>query len=376
MKLYLFNPENDIALVHGRRGFTMSPIVSRLRADGAMLPMWYADKGDAVLGVCRDYVWLRSVCDAFGLCAQPVGSVDVPEYAGSPWGWSFDSARCLTDAGASVIGDDRIERIAMLSHRRISVEVMNRLREELPFAIPRVPVEVTDIDSLAAIVDDAPVYVKAPWSSSGRGVFEVKKLDERVKARVNGILRRQGSVLVEESLDKKRDFAMLFRARDSQVEWVGYSLFFNSAGDAYGGNILAGDDFIEDMLVSAGASRDKLHAIRGVLPAILAGLLGDVYNGYLGVDMLIAADGMIAPCVEVNLRMTMGVVAHILTSRYVSPGVTGVFRVMHGLPEATAGAVIDECRLKSGSVYLTPPSDSGFNFVMEVGCQDIVDRNL
>ena len=365
MKLYLFNPENDIALVHGRRHFTMSPVVARLHDDGALLPLWYADGGDLVLGSCSDPGWLHDVRMKFGLDAVPVMRCD-SSVVGSPWGWSFDAARRLSAAGASVIDDVRIGSIAALSHRRISVEVMRRLHSMLPFALPPVPEELTSCDRLSALVSQSAVYVKAPWSSSGRGVFRVDAVDDMVAARVNGILRRQGSVLVESALDKRLDFAMLFRACGGKVEWAGYSLFFNSMGDAYGGNILADDASLEDMLVSAGASRDRLHAIRDALVVVLAELIGDAYDGYFGVDMLLTASGMIDPCVEVNLRMTMGVVAHILASRYVADGRVGLFRVTHGLSGADALPVVENSRLVDGKVYLTPRSVDGFNFTMEI----------
>lgn len=376
MKLYLFNPENDIALVHGRRRFTMSPHVARLHRDGALLPMWYAGEEDAVLGACEDNAWLDSVRRSFGLRVCAVSSVEKVAYMGVPWGWSYDAARILSDAGALVISDDSVERIARLSHRRISVRVMERLHAMLPFRLPRVPVEVNDVDILRQIVAEYPVYVKAPWSSSGRGVFRVASFDEKVVARVNGILRRQGSILVEESLDKKRDFAMLFHSAHGCVQWIGYSLFFNAVGDAYGGNILAADDEIEDMLVCDGASRAHLHAIRKVLPSVLAEIIGDTYEGYFGVDMLVASDGMIDPCVEVNLRMTMGVVAHALMSRYMSRESRGVFRVVRGLPDCGDAPVVDDCRLVSGRVHLTPSSVDGFNFIMEASGQSKVDRHL
>lgn len=365
MKLYLFNPENDIALVHGKRRFTMSPLVARLHDDGALLPLWYAGGDDLVLGSCDDSVWLRDARLAFGLGAKVVDKCD-GGCQGSPWGWSYDAARQLALSGASVIDDMRIGRIAALSHRRITVEVMRRLHEMLGFALPPVPVELTFPCDLPPLVSRTPVYVKAPWSSSGRGVFRVDTVDDKVLARVNGILRRQGSALVEEALDKKLDFAMLFRARAGRVEWVGYSLFFNSVGDAYGGNILADDASLEDMLVAAGASRDHLVAVRDALETILSELIGDAYDGYFGVDMLLTRSGMIDPCVEVNLRMTMGVVAHILTDRYMAPGRMGMFRVTHGLSGDDAPPVVENARLTAGKIYLTPRSSDGFNFSMEV----------
>ncbi len=376
MKLYLFNPENDIALAYGRRRFTMSQNVARLHDDGALLPMWYASDCDAVLGVCHDGEWLDFVRASFGIGAVVTESCRHGVYNGSPWGWSFDVSRRLSSAGAAVISDEKIDAIASLSHRRVTVRIMQRLHDSLDFPLPRVPVEISDTGSLLRRVSESPVYVKAPWSSSGRGVFRVDTVDERVLARVEGVLRRQGSVLVEDALEKKCDFAMLFHISGGIVSWVGYSFFFNAVGDAYGGNMLADDSRIEDLLVANGAVRERLHAIRNLLVDVLADIIGDAYEGYFGVDMLITESGMIAPCIELNLRMTMGVVAHILKSRYLPDGVTGIYRVLSDIPSSVTAPVIENGKLLKGSVFLTPPSAGGFNFIMEAGGQLISDRCL
>lgn len=42
---------------------------------------------------------------------------------------------------------------------------------------------------------------------------------------------------------------------------------------------------------------------------ILQSMIAPRYSGPVGIDMLATADGHINPCVEINLRMTMGMVA-------------------------------------------------------------------
>jgi hypothetical protein len=54
------------------------------------------------------------------------------------------------------------------------------------------------------------------------------------------------------------------------------------------------------------------------------------YSGYAGVDMMICETDegyRIQPCVEINMRMNMGVVARIFHSRYMEPGAEGKFVV-------------------------------------------------
>ncbi len=362
MKIYLFNPENDIALAYCGRRFNMSAQVSRLHEDGALLPVWYASDGDAVLASGCHREWCDDVPVRFGLSPCVIERCD--GYIGVPWGWSSDAARQLSAAGAVALSPDRLDKIAELSHRRVSIKVMSRLSEMLDFPLPPVPVEAFTLAEVERCLGDGAVYVKAPWSSSGRGVFMVDGMDLNVSRRIESVIRKQGSVLVEKALDKKRDFAMLFHAAEGDVRPLGYSLFFNAAGDAYGGNLLAADDEIESMLVADGAARSSLHAIRDAIAIVLSEIIGDAYDGYLGVDMLVAESGMIAPCVEVNMRMTMGVVAHIWCERFLAPESRGIFRVMRGyMPGGCENVVIRDKRLVSGTVSLTPPPpDGGFAF--------------
>ncbi|MDE6174295.1 MAG: hypothetical protein K2F88_01880, partial [Duncaniella sp.] len=61
-------------------------------------------------------------------------------------------------------------------------------------------------------------------------------------------------------------------------------------------------------LVSSGC----LDSVIGNEEKILGGLIGNSYRGWLGVDMMVYRedDAMkLMPCIELNLRMTMGVVA-------------------------------------------------------------------
>ncbi len=363
MRIHLFNPENDVSLAYGRCHVTMSPLVRRLHDDGALLPLWYAGAGDLVYAPLADREWVDRMLSLFALDVTPVDSCRGA--VGAPWGWSYDACRTLRSAGASVIDDDRVERLRMLSHRRISAEIMSRLSGLLDMELPPVPEEIASVAGVLECMHEwGAVYVKAPWSSSGRGVFLVDSMTPSVERRISGILRRQGSVMVEKALNKKRDFAMLFYSEKGRVTMCGYSVFFNSSGDTYGGNIMADRSELEDMIVAAGASRSGLHAVAAALERILGALVADCYEGYFGVDMLVTDSGMIAPCVELNLRMTMGVVAMIWRERYLHEASTGIFRVS-AAEHIGEAPVVEAGRLKSGVLSLTPSAPGGFFFTVE-----------
>ena len=102
---------------------------------------------------------------------------------------------------------------------------------------------------------------------------------------------------------------MLFECHHEGLDFIGYSLF-ESRNGAYSKNIIASNEDIEDM-ISGYISRDTLIAIREELTTILADILVGYYEGFLGVDQIICQSDspMFVPVSEINLRMTMGLIA-------------------------------------------------------------------
>ena len=120
-------------------------------------------------------------------------------------------------------------------------------------------------------------------------------------------------MIIEKALDKVIEFAMLFNYNPalaaSKVCFVGYSMTKTAENGRYLG---------KDTLVSF-VSRESLIAIRRAVCSALPLLLGDTYSGPLGIDMMIYRDSAgaikVNPCIEINLRYTMGFVARNLWER-------------------------------------------------------------
>lgn len=370
--VHLFNPENDVALGYWKSSFTLSPLVSSLHRDGASLPMWYAGPGDFVFDpyASETAEWYGEVSRRFGLDVTVADSVP-SGLKGMPWGWSYDTCRQFAKIGVEVPDGEWLERHRQLSHRRLTAKIMARLSDVLPFSIPAVPCEAESIEDVRAKFGEweGRIFVKAPWSSSGRGVMYVGRWTDTAETRIRSVIRRQGSVMCEPAVDKYRDFAMEFHSDGRHVEWVAYSLFFNEHGASYSGNILAPDFELERMLIADGADKVRLESVKSALVDIFNDMIAPYYEGYFGVDMMIATDGMIVPCVEVNLRMTMGVVASLWRDRYMSDGSRGRYFV--GMKRAdicrAEPIIFDRNRMVNGRMCLTPPRRDGkFEFVVEV----------
>lgn len=117
--------------------------------------------------------------------------------------------------------------------------------------------------------------------------------------------------MVERGLNKTMDFAALFHVTGGIVRFKGLSIFQAERRGMYTGNIVAPQSYLE-IILSNHANINKLHAIIINLEKILSDLLTDKYNGWLGIDMMTYMDDgveKIMPCVELNLRMTMGIAA-------------------------------------------------------------------
>ena len=374
--LYLFNPENDLALAHGKAQYTAPTNAIRLHNAGATLPLWYCDEDDYVIAPNADLQWLAKVKDLFELRGRVCSLTDVPNVdVYSPWGWSLNAVNQFSCCGVSrdlLPGDVEIEKMRQLSLRKITVEVMKRLSAIFPLNVPPMPLEAaTENEVLEYHRKHGAIYIKSPWSSSGRGVINAALLTEQeMLRRAMGIVRRQGSVLCEKSLAKVCDFAMLFHCNGSEAEFRGFSSFFDEPTGAYAGNVIASQQQISASLENYNTDM-RLSDLSQALTQILTEIVAPHYCGFLGVDMMIYRDEnnhyRVAPCVEVNLRMTMGVVALLWSNRHLCEGSSGVMRVDYSPQSAKVANNIEmvDKKLKSGTISLIPP-DKYFSITIDV----------
>ena len=85
------------------------------------------------------------------------------------------------------------------------------------------------------------IVIKAPWSSSGRGVrfVDAETFSDNIRGWIRNTLSQQGSVMIEPYYNKVKDFGMEFMVdSEGKVGYCGLSLF-STTGSAYTGNLLA-----------------------------------------------------------------------------------------------------------------------------------------
>lgn len=347
--LYWFNPDCEMAVADGGPNYTPPAAVAAMAADLAFLPAVLASDGDSVLvpGLPGP-AFLDGFRRVFRRDARPVlrdGLAALRFRRVLPWGWSPAACRLLAPAlaGGAPAWDDARRR---LHSRLLAVDCLRLLRGRLGFPAPDAfPAVCRTLDEARRLAASADVVVKAPWSSSGRGVLMLRRgaLTPKEEQIVGGVLRRQGFAVVERRQRRLLDFAMEFEARPGgRVDYLGLSVFATGPGGAYEGNRVAPQRRLRDGIAALLPRPSLLDETRGALLAVLPALLAGRYEGPLGVDMMVCEGPggapAVHPCVEVNLRHTMGLVA-LRLAPLIAPGSEGLFRLRHlAAPGALARA--------------------------------------
>lgn len=334
MILHLFNPENDLALADGGANYCPPPAAARIAYDLASLPLWFAGVGNAVVLPDRNHFQFREdISNSFNIALPYEASMASKVERCRPWGWSAQMKRRFKAMGipADILpADEVVNAVRSLSNRRSAIKILSELKVR-GVEVPPMPLYLQDADAVAAFVNSMlRCVVKAPWSGSGKGIaWGIGRVETPMEHFYKGVIRRQGGVVCEHFLESVQEFAMEFFAGEQGVSFVGYSLFDADKG-SYSGNMLTSDSRIEGIL-SHLIPLDTLHNVRANLLEILSSMLrGSGYRGYLGVDMMVyrSAERLcLNPCMELNLRMNMGVVSRLFYDNYVMHGAEGRFFV-------------------------------------------------
>ena len=232
-----------------------------------------------------------------------------------PWGWNHSLKKRLINEGmdpATLPSEEELQFIRTHSRREFALDVHSHLNcGDSQVIGPDYRIIATSVSEIEAFISaNGSAVLKSPLSGSGKGIRFVREgLSESDEGWCRRTLDKQDSVIVEQRFDIIKECAMLFECHHKGIDFIGYSLFESKNG-AYSKNILASNEEIEDMIAGY-ISRDTLIAVRKDLTAILADTLVGHYEGFLGVDQIICQTDSPAfiPVSEINLRMTMGLIA-------------------------------------------------------------------
>ena len=283
-QIYIFNPEHDLCIANGDENFVPPR---------------------SAVGFAQENM------DLSGCLKRP----NKQRRKIIPWGWNHSLKKRFIKEGvdpATLPSEEELQFIRTHSRREFALDVHSRLScEDSQVIGTDYRIAATNISEIEAFISaNSSVVLKSPLSGSGKGIrFVRESLSESDKGWCRRTLDKQGSVIVELRFDITKECAMLFECHHEGIDFIGYSLF-ESRNGAYSKNILASNEEIEDTIAGY-IQRDTLIAIREDLTAILADTLVGHYEGFLGVDQIICqADvPVFIPVSEINLRMTMGLIA-------------------------------------------------------------------
>lgn len=373
-KLLVFNPDHDLALAHGTNHYVSPTSALAFADDCSAVLTWLIPDADVLVSdfPSPDF---QNFCQKFPLNPHFVLKTDLSNTAIEkvvPWGWNHNLKSQLLKCGIPedrLPSDAALSEIHRLSHRRTSVRAMTFLREHSRFA-SEFPVPASELVDEAAVAEflshyDAAIF-KMPWSGSGRGLRRVLGAPTTHQAGwIRQSIRKYGCIMAEPFYDVVQDFAMEFWC-DEKVTFSGYS-YFNTQNGVYQSNLLYSDAEIERML-SEWVSTMVLEECCTLLTRFLQEEIAPYYHGCIGVDMFIYQKDnqyFINPCVEINLRMTMGYLANVFVKKYLAEGAKGFLRLRYVKEEGGLQSladtykksfplVVSDGKLVSGFLPLTP----------------------
>lgn len=338
--IYYFNPEQDIALANGDPNFMPSATVRQMKKDLALLPIWYGDLESLVLAPsAQNLTFLNKIKKILPIQVDLITKFDLHKYEFSqiiPWGWNKSVVNELTKSGMVVTDKTNsfIKELKELSNRKTAVAVLESLR--VLYGTEAKSGYYSSVNDLLNASLAYPLVLKAPLSGSGRGLqWCMSEISEPLINWSKRIVDTQGGIVVEKVLNKKEDFALEYRrSLSGKIEFVGYSLFETTVYGGYTRSILKTDSEIITRL-STFVAKELLEELRvSVEQQLTLRLIKSEYTGYLGVDCMIyqsACDDSykIHPCVEINFRYTMGVVAHKLVQQWIGEGACGSYEITY-----------------------------------------------
>ncbi|HAH22763.1 MAG TPA: hypothetical protein DCL77_03190 [Prolixibacteraceae bacterium] len=353
--VYFFNPTCELAVANGSFSYMPPLLLREFERDCSALPFVFGTRNDFILTEKKpSFEFIRKLSDAGfempefctlkGLQSVTNSSFDTI----IPWGWSpaaHFKLKELKDKCVLPFANSPVfnwtESHTTLYERITSLCFLKKFLDENPFDFfidqSMTGAKVTSIKEIEGLVDKKhPLVLKAPLSSSGRGIQIIRKqtLNTSNKQWISGILNQQSYLIAEPYLDKVSDLSFQFRITDQgQPEYLGYSVFETNTNGQYKSSLIRPNmettHFSEtnkdtELIINLTASR--------LGEALKGSIYTQLHRGFLGIDALIYKDheGLkMQPCIEINSRMNMGILT-IQIEKNVDPKTTGKYELFYG----------------------------------------------
>ncbi len=351
--IHYFNPTCEYAVANGNASWQPNRLLQKMEADLETLPLYFSTPEDVVLVRKAPASAFLDSLDKLSIQAPHFESlhhfsankafIEKAKNRLKPWGWSPAVHKllqplkpfCSEQFKKSPVSIWRPEYREIYS-KKFALDILKQVLPLLPAGQVIEPGMIAKVCTTKQEIEElikrwGQLMVKAPWSSSGRGLQPVTKTPvvPKVWEKLLGMVKEQGCVIVEPLLPKVMDMSLQFEITFKSIRYVGISRFMTDQKGQYQGNYLNGwpETFDKQEIIFA-------EMMAGQLAPILAQVLeksklAECYEGNFGVDTLIYKDPQgilrINPCLEINVRQNMGLLSLTL-EKILPPNVKGIYR--------------------------------------------------
>jgi len=354
--IYLFNPTCEYAVANGHISWQPNDLLKKMEEDLCTLPLFLTGSKDIILvkkipsenflkslsniGInLPRFLLISDILNSNKITLQSLGQL-------KPWGWSpavhhfLEPLKkyCSSEFHKSPVSKWTPSLRELLS-KKFALEILKSILPHLPSNITMdtssIPGICTTRDDIKAALDRwGKIMIKAPWSTSGRGLQPISKTPvvPKVWEKIIGIINQQGYAIAGPLLDKQLDLALQFELRKGKVNYLGTSLFYSDKKGQYQGNFLNGWPDNYDTEITSFSKNIPQIIENPLIKAIERSPLVRQYEGFFGVDILIFRDKKgqlrVNPCLEINVRQNMGLLS-LRLNKFVCPGKKGVFNMYY-----------------------------------------------
>ncbi|GHT40738.1 hypothetical protein FACS189437_06760 [Bacteroidia bacterium] len=386
--IYYFNPGHETAVLNASKYYQPAANQVKMQQELAFLPAWYAAPDDFVLienelpGIFQKEIkTLNPIAKSISISELEERRKELFNQSIGLWGISPQSIYLFEKLNNHYNFQWQIpewkEEFRYLGSRMASHQALSHLLNTIPgldkAILPKFFSTIAELEDYI-IHRNEKLLVKSPYSSSGRGLVWLPPgpLARSEKQIICGMLKKQTQVSVEKALDKQLDFSMHFEIdQASAVHFIGYSIFQTNEKGAYQESLLANQDFLEKQ-ITALIDKELLYQVRNELLTTLQKMYAPYYTGTIGVDMLVYQSEnqyRLNPCLEINMRKSMGYLAIQLQNNHLHPLSKGFFRIDYASKQGELlqkhqelkkqyPVVIDNNRIVSGYLGLCPVTET------------------
>ena len=348
--VFYFNPTCELAVANGSFSYMPPRLLREFESDCSILPF--------VFGKSSDFVLTEKIPSKEFILKLTDAGFEMPEFCylkelisgktetiGSiyPWGWSPAAhfylrelkEKCSPEFRESPVYSWKDEHKALFE-RITSLHFLTDFLKQNPteFFVGQelIGTKANSIEEIEELIKKhIPLVLKAPMSSSGRGIQIIRKpiLNTSNKQWISGILNQQKYLIAEPFLDKVLDFSFQFKISSDEPKYLGYSVFETNSNGQYQSTLIhpeINQAINSEMETKIGATALMLKE------ALKDSVYAKMHRGFLGIDAMIyrEKEGLkIQPCIEINSRMNMGILTTQIEKKTHDDS-TGKFALFYG----------------------------------------------